>query len=141
MWLAHHWPDHYHQRCAKVGNRWVCRRCGALYPLGLFVAVLFAMGIELWPRDWDPAAIWILCIPATVAYCGEALGLFNYRPRWQVAAMLVTAVAFGRALGYEFLNRWSPEFWGPVAVFGGLWFFATINGPWIARRTQRTASN
>ncbi len=128
MWLAHHWPDEYHERCAVVGGRQVCRRCGALYPLGILVAIVSAVGLAPWPMSWDPTAIWILCIPATVAYCGEAIGLFRYAPKAQVAAMLITAVGFGRGLGYEFLNRWSPEFWGPVAVFGGIWFMFTMFG-------------
>ncbi len=139
MWLAHHHPDDYADRCARVGSRWVCRRCTALYPLGILGAVFFAMGINLWPRSWDPTAIWLLCLPATVAYCGEAIGAFRYNPRWQVGTMLITSVGFGRALGYEFESRWSPAFWGPVAVFGGLWFFATINGGRLRQlRTNRT---
>ena len=69
--------------------------------------------------------IWVLSIPATVAYCGEALGLLRYEPRWQVATTLLAALAFGRALGYELAERWSSEFWGPIAVFGGIWFLAT----------------
>lgn len=96
--------------------------------MGFLVAFLAAAGYPLWPASWDPAAIWILCLPATVAYVGEAIGLFGYSPRWQVATMLITATAFGRALGYELVDRWSPEFWQPVAVFGGIWFLATVFG-------------
>lgn len=128
MWLAHHWPDHYAERCAVVGGRHVCRRCGALYPFGFLVAFASAYGLAPYPEAWDPIAIWILCIPATIAYCGEAIGAFAYNPRWQVGAMLVTALGFGRGLGYELVERWSPEFWGPVAVFGGLWFMFTMFG-------------
>lgn len=125
MWLAHHWPKDYSDRCVRIGSRHICRRCAALYPLGFVVAFLAALGLPLWPETWDPAAIWILCIPATVAFVGEAIGLFRYSARWQVAAMLITALAFGRGLGYELVSRWSAEFWQPVAVFGGLWFFAS----------------
>lgn len=126
LWLTHHWPKDYPQRCVRVGSRHVCRRCAALYPLGFVVAFLSAFGLPLWPAAWDPAAIWILCIPATVAFVGEAVGVFRYSARWQVAAMLITALAFGRGLGYELVDRWSSEFWEPVAVFGGLWFFASL---------------
>lgn len=135
MWLAHHWPEAYAERCVSIGGRHICRRCAALYPLGIIVAVLAATGLPLWPQSWDPTAIWMLCLPATVAFVGEAVGLFRYSPRWQVAAMLVTATAFGRGLGYELVDRWSPEFWQPVAVFGGLWFFATAIGH--ARRSRK----
>ena len=128
LWLTHHWPDDYPQRCARIGSRHVCRRCSALYPMGFLVAFLAAAGYPLWPTSWDPIAIWILCLPATVAYVGEAIGLFGYSPRWQVGAMLITATAFGRGLGYELTQRWSPEFWQPVVVFGGIWFLATVFG-------------
>lgn len=128
MWLAHHWPDEYHERCVKLGSRHVCRRCAALYPLGFMVALLSAGGLAPWPDGWNPAAIWILSIPATIAYCAEAMGIIGYNPKVQVATTLVAAVAFGRALGYEFEQRWSMEFWGPIAVFGGIWFFATMVG-------------
>ena len=126
MWLAHHWPDHYGQRCVRLGSRHVCRRCAALYPLGFLVAVLSAAGYPPWPPSLDPAAIWLLSIPATVAFVGEAVGAFSYNPRWQVGTTLLAAVGFGRALGYELLDRWSSEFWQPIAVFGGIWFLASV---------------
>lgn len=128
LWLAHHWPESYADRCVHIGGRWVCRRCAALYPMGIFIAVLSAVGYPPWPPSIDPWPIWLLCLPATLAYCLEALGLIRYRARQQTAAMIITAVGFGRGLGYELNDRWSPEFWGPVAVFGGLWFFATVIG-------------
>lgn len=128
LWLAHHWPDDYAERCVTIGRRPVCRRCAALYPFGLLVAVLSVAGVLPWPAGADPAAIWLLSIPATIAYCGEAIGLFRYDPRVQVATTLVAALAFGRALGYELESRWSTEFWGPIAVFGGIWFLATTIG-------------
>ncbi len=133
MWLAHRWPEHYADRCVHVRGHWICRRCSLLYPIGTLIAILFAAGVELWPRSWDMTAIWILCIPATVAYCGEALGLFPYRARWQTIAMGISAIGFGRGLGYEFLERWSGEFWWPVTVFGGTWFAATMVAAYRSR--------
>ncbi len=143
MWLAHHWPDEYAERCAVVGGRHVCRRCAALYPFGFLVAFASAFGVAMWPESWDPLAIWVLSIPATVAYGGEALGFFAYNARVQVAAMLVTAVGFGRGLGYELVERWSPEFWGPIIFFGGLWFMLTMVGrtrkKFLAQRAAQAA--
>lgn len=126
LWLSHHWPDSYRPRCFSIGRFHLCRRCTALYPLGFTVAVLSALGTPPWPSGWDPAAIWLLSIPATVAFVGEALGWFRYSIRWQVGTTLVAGLAFGRALGYELVDRWSSEFWGPIAVFGGIWFFASV---------------
>ena len=128
VWLAHHWPDNYCSRCVRIGSRPVCRRCAALYPLGFTVAFVSAFGLAPWPATLDPWPIWLLSIPATIAYLGEALGWFRYHVRWQVATTLVAAMAFGRALGYELLDRWHPWFWGPITVFGGIWFLATVVG-------------
>ncbi|MGI9596413.1 MAG: hypothetical protein ACR2QK_09645 [Acidimicrobiales bacterium] len=125
LWLAHHWPEEYRERCVRLGSRHVCRRCAALYQLGFAVAFIAAAGYPPWPSELDPMAIWVLSIPATVAFVGEAIGLFRYSPKWQVATTLLAAAGFGRALGYELLDRWSPEFLQPIAVFGGLWFFAS----------------
>lgn len=126
LWLSHHWPDTYQPRCISIGRFHLCRRCTALYPLGFTVAALSVLGIHPWPMSWDPAAIWLLSIPATLAFVGEALGWFRYSARWQVTTTLLAGLAFGRALGYELLDRWSSEFWGPIAVFGGIWFFASV---------------
>ena len=126
LWLAHHWPEDHGERCVRIGRRPVCRRCAALYPLGLVVALLAAAGHPPWPAAWDPAMIWILSLPATTAFVGEAIGLFGYSPRWQAGTTLLAAAGFGRALGYELVDRWNPAFWQPIAVFGGLWFLASV---------------
>lgn len=128
MWLAHHWPDHYAERCVTIGKHHVCRRCAALYPLGVLVAILSFNGLTPWPTSIDPLPIWLLSIPATLAYCAEAIGLIKYDPRVQVGTTLLAAVAFGHALSYEFAQRWSPEFWGPICIFGGIWFVFTAIG-------------
>ncbi len=133
LWHAHHWPSAYQTHCVRIGSRHWCRRCLALYPLALLVSILSALGAPPWPPSLDPAAIWILCLPGTMAFVAEASGLVPYRARWQTAATLVTAVAFGRGLGYELTDRWSPEFWQPVAIFGGIWFLASV----FAARTHR----
>jgi hypothetical protein len=138
LWLAHHWPEHHAERCVRIGSLPVCRRCLALHPLGLTVALVAAAGHPPWPARFDPWPVWLLSIPATTAYVGEALGWFPYRARWQTVTTLLAAVAFGRALGYELLDRWQPVFWGPIAVFGGIWFLATVAG--LKRRAQRAAT-
>ena len=136
LWLSHHWPDEYHERCITIGSRHVCRRCAALYPLGIAIAILSLAGWPPWPTSLDPWPIWLLSIPATVAYCAEAVGLIRYDPRIQVATTLLAAVAFGHALSYELNERWSPEFWGPISVFGGIWFVFTALG-WQRKQMGR----
>lgn len=135
MWLAHHPPHHYPDRCVRIGSRHLCRRCSALYPLSFAIAFASAAGLAPWSAAIDPWPIWLLSIPGTVAYTGEAVGLFRYHVRWQVATTLLAAMAFGRALGYELVDRWHPWFWGPLTTFGALWFLATLYGA-----TRRTTS-
>ena len=123
LWLSHHQPEQF-DRCVQLGGRHVCRRCLALHPLSIVIAVVSALGYAPWPTSWDPAAIWVLSLPATLDFLAEQLDLAAYNAKRQVAATLVTAFAFGRALGYELADSWSSEFWGPLAVFGGIWFAA-----------------
>ncbi len=130
LWLSHHWPTDQDERCVTVAGRQVCRRCLTLHPLAIVIAVAFVFGFRIWPASLDPVVIWALSTPATIAFVGEALGWFNYSSRWQVATTALAALAFGRALGYELENRWHPYFWGPIAVFGGVWFFASWYGHW-----------
>jgi len=131
MWLAHHWPDQY-ERCFMVVGRHVCRRCLVLYPLTLAVAFAAVGGFLLWPRSLDPELIWLLSIPGTIEYAADQLGVFRYNARRQIAATALTAIPLGRGMSYEFDHRWSWYFWGPLLVFGSVWFAATI----IGRRTR-----
>lgn len=135
MWLAHHWPDHY-ERCAVIAGRHVCRRCLVLYPLTIAVAVAAVAGVLLWPRRFDPELTWLLSIPGTLEYVAEQLGLLRYRARRQMIATALTAIPLGRGLSYEFEHRWSWYFWGPLLVFGTIWFTATI----VGRRTRSRAA-
>ena len=138
LWLSHHWPHQYGERCVTVAGRPVCRRCLALHPLAIVVAFVSAAGYAPWPASLDPWPIWLLSIPATAAYTAEALGIVRYHHRWQVATMLAAAFAFGRAMGYELLDRWHPWFWTPLIVFGAVWFWATLFAS-ARRDADRTA--
>lgn len=128
LWLAHHHPDQYDERCMVVAGRHVCRRCAALYPLSFVVAAVSLATTAPWPPVVDLWLIWALSIPATVAYCGEALRWFGYNARLQAGTTLIAALAFGRALGYELADQGHPWFWSPLIVFGTMWFIATVLG-------------
>lgn len=138
LWLSHHWPDQYHPRCVRIGNQWVCRRCLALYPLALVVAGLTALIEPLGPAWFDWWLVLALPIPSTLAYCGEALGWFDYDQRVQGPTMVLGAVGLGRGLGYELVERWSPQFWVPLVLFGSLWLAATVHN-WITAQRAATA--
>jgi hypothetical protein len=134
FWLAHHWPGQYAERCVAVAGRPVCRRCAALYPMSAVMAVLALVAGPPWPLAWDPWPVWVLSLPATVVFVGERLGWFGYSPRSQVLTTLVAAVAFGRASAAELADPGQTMFWGPVTVFGGLWFAAVV----LSQRRART---
>ena len=131
LWLTHHWPGEY-ERCAVVGRRHVCRRCLVLYPIALAVAIASLGGLPPWPERLDVWFIWLLCVPATLDFLAEKLLTVPYSPRRQVVVTALVAVAFGRGLAHEIDDRWSGLFWGPVLVFGGIWFAAALF------RAQRT---
>ena len=134
MWLAHHWPEH-HQRCAIIGGRRVCRRCLVLYPVTFAVAVAAAVwDLLLWPRSLDPALIWLLSIPGTVEYLADQLGFLGYNAKRQAIATVLVAIPLGRGLSYELDDRWHWYFWGPLLVFGTIWFVSTI----VGRATRRS---
>ena len=119
-------------RQSTTSNWLFCRRCLALYPLALAVAFAALAGVLLWPRRFDPELIWLLSIPGTLEYVAEQLGVLRYRARRQIVATALTAIALGRGMSYELDHRWSWYFWGPLLVFGTIWFVSTI----IGRRTQ-----
>ncbi len=125
MWLTHHWPEEY-DRCAQVRGRHLCRRCLILYPLALTVMGLALAGVHPWPESSDVWIIWGLCIPATLEFLAEKLLGVTYSARRQVVVTALVAVALGRGLAYEIDDRWSWNFWGPVFVFGGIWFAAAV---------------
>lgn len=125
LWLSHHPPED-HERCTTIAGRSVCRRCLALYPLALVVALAGLAGFAPWPERLDLWFIWLLCVPGTIEYVAEQVGLLTYSARRQTIATLLIAPALGRGMAYELDDRWSWEFWGPVLVFCTLWFVAAI---------------
>ena len=125
MWLSHHWPEEY-DRCTVVRGRHVCRRCLVLYPIAVAVLIASFAGMQPWPERLDVWFIWLLCIPATLEFLAEKLANVDYNPTRQIVVTALTALALGRGLAYELDDRWSWLFWGPVLVYGGIWFAAAV---------------
>jgi hypothetical protein len=125
MWRTHHWPEEY-DRCTIVRGRHVCRRCLTLYPIAIAVMVLSVVGVPPWPERLDVWFVWGLCIPATVDFVSEKLADVPYSPRRQIVATALVGVALGRGLAHEIDDRWTWTFWGPVLVFGSVWFLAAV---------------
>lgn len=109
-----------------VGETHVCRRCLTLYPIAFVVLALSFAGLSPWPSALDSVMIWVLCIPATVEFVAEKLWGVLYNGRRQILVTALVALALGRGFAHELDERWSLDFWGPVAVFGTIWFLAAV---------------
>ena len=125
LWLSHHWQDEY-DRCAVIAGHHVCRRCLVLYPVAIAVLIASYAGVTPWPESLDRWFIWLLCIPATFDFLAEKLAGVPYNAWRQTIVTALVALALGRGLRYEIDDRWSWNFWGPVLVFGTIWFVAAV---------------
>src|SRR5438270_6060583 len=97
MWLSHHYPEDY-DRCVRVGNRYICRRCLVLYPVA-FLAMALALAGARWPKSLDSVLLVVLPLPAVAEFVLEHLGAIGYRPRFQAAVTVPLGVALG--VGFE----------------------------------------
>ena len=127
LWRTHHWPHRY-DRCAIVAGRRVCRRCTWFYSVSFVVLAAAFAGFSPWPPSWDSTMVWVLSVPATVEFIGGELGRWTYDARRQTVVTVVLALAVGRGFHAELVDRWSWVFWGPVLVFGTIWFVAAVIG-------------
>lgn len=134
LWLAHHWPHRY-ERCSVIGGRHACRRCLWFYSISFLTLAAAALGASPWPSSWDLTLVWALSIPATIEFIGGELRWWGYDPRRQIAVTSVLGLAVGRGFHAELTEPGSWVFWGPVLVFGTLWF-AVAAISWLVDRGQ-----
>lgn len=135
LWRTHHWPERY-DRCLTISGAHVCRRCTWFYSIAFAVAAIgLAFDASPWPQAWDWPLVWILSIPATLEFIGGELGLYGYSARRQAVVTAILAPAVGRGINAELRDQWSWTFWGPVLVFGTIWFIAAAVG-WFRRSGQ-----
>ena len=125
IWRMHHWANE-HERCAVVAGRHVCRRCLTLHPIAIAIMVAALAGVHPWPERLDVWFIWLLCIPATAEFVAEKLFHVAYSGRRQIAVTALVGLGLGRGLAYEVDDQWTWYFWGPVLVFGSIWFLAAV---------------
>lgn len=133
MWLAHHYPENY-DRCVRIGDRHVCRRCLALYPLAFAVMALSLWGP--WPGTIDAWLLVLLPVPSVVEFVLEHLDVIRYSATRQVLLTLPLAVALGRGFALYVEDPSSRPFWGVVIVYGGVCVAAAI---WRARHPRPVA--
>ena len=135
LWRTHHWPERY-DRCVAIRGVHLCRRCTWFYSIAFAVAALgLVFDVSPWPLSWDWPLVWLLSIPATLEFIGGELGWYRYNARRQVLVTAILAPAVGRGINAELRDQWSWTFWGPVLVFGTIWFVAAVVG-WLRRSGQ-----
>ena len=134
LWRTHHWPHRY-ERCSTIGGRHVCRRCLWFYGVSLVTLAAAFLGVSPWPASWDRVLVWVLSLPATIEFAGGEFGWWRYDARRQVFVTVILGLAVGRGFYAELTEPGNWIFWGPVLVFGTLWFtIAAIQ--WMRNRGQ-----
>ncbi len=134
LWLAHHWPHRY-ERCTVIGGRHVCRRCLWFYVTAFLTLAAAPFGVSPWPAAWDVPVLWLLALPATVDFVAGEFGWWRYDARRQIIVTFILGLAVGRGFYAELSDSGSWTFWGPVLVYGSIWFFVAV-AQWMRKRGQ-----
>jgi hypothetical protein len=122
--LSHHPPSQY-DRCIRVGQWHVCRRCAVLYPVAFAVAGLSLAG-WWWPSTWDDKLLWLLPLPVTLELILERFHALRYRSGRQLFLTLLAAPALGCGFARYLRSPNDRLFWSMVLLFGGASLFAII---------------
>lgn len=133
LWLAHHYPDDY-ERCVRMGDRHVCRRCLVLYPIAVLVAVLGVAGLAL-ADPWSAIALVALPLPAVAEVLYEQLGRRPYSARRQVAATIPLGLGLGVGFARYLDDHTDPLFWAVAITYTAVCFGAIA---WRWRDRTRT---
>jgi hypothetical protein len=115
LWLSHHWPEEY-DRCVRIGDTHVCRRCVWFYSACFLTLGLDLAGIH-WPNRLDPWVLWLASLPVVVEWWAEHMGWVRYSARRQVVTALIVGPAVGRGLGRYLNDHTDPLFWSVVLTF------------------------
>jgi hypothetical protein len=130
MWCAHHWPEDY-DRCVRIGERHVCRRCLVLYPAAAVVTVAgLAWGAG---AAWVPWVMLLAPLPTVVEWCAEHLGLARHRPARLAGLTLVASPALGLGFARYLRHPADPWFWGTALGWSAVCLLAALAGRRSAR--------
>jgi hypothetical protein len=136
--LSHHWPDQ-HDRCIKVGERHICRRCAVLYPITIAVLLLGLAGVR-WPITVDHVLLFLLPFPLVVDYVAEHIGAITYNARRQIITTAIAAPALGTAFVRYVAHESDPLFWQVVGIYAATCFVAFLISQKRAKVAEQTAS-
>lgn len=116
IWLSHHFPDDY-DRCALVGQKHVCRRCLALYPVAFAIVVLAMAGLA-WPDSWDTWILVLLPVPGVIEFVLEQIGMIRYSARRTILVTVPLAIALGGGFARYVESPGDALFWSIVLGYG-----------------------
>ncbi|MCC5953089.1 MAG: hypothetical protein JJU45_13440 [Acidimicrobiia bacterium] len=125
LWLSHHFPEDY-DRCVVVGGRHVCRRCVALYPPALLLAVVAGV------TGWSAGGVWmalfvVLPLPAVVEFVAEHLGAVRHSPLRQVVVSVLAGIGLGIGFARYLHQPGDLVFWGVVVLYAGVCGLAALS--------------
>jgi len=125
LWLAHHRPGQL-DRCVRVGNTAVCRRCAVLYPC---VVVCWITLVWLNPSATTLVlAGWILPLPMVADWVLEHLGRAHHSPARLIAVTLLAAPGLGALLALHSREAMDLRALAPAAVYGTVAMVAAWSG-------------
>lgn len=124
VWLSHHRSGE-EDRCVRVGNRSLCRRCLWLWPL-TFAAMVVSATVGLWPTDLDELFLTVLPLPAVIEFLAEVRGRVRYDARRQIATAVPLSLALGRGLARYLEDPGDALFWQMVLIYGGICGFVAL---------------
>jgi hypothetical protein len=134
MWLSHHHEDEA-DRCVRVGDRHVCRRCLAMFA-GFFPAV--AVLASSWSDDLqagDIGLVLALTLVAGLEFVQVARGQLDYSPR----RVLVLSPPAGAVLAWLGVTGLRDGF-GPVHLGFGLLGFGLLAVLFVNGSVQRSTT-
>ena len=115
LWLSHHYPHEY-DRCIRVGDSHICRRCTVFYPV--VFAVMFATLADMrWPQASDAWLLWLLPVPVVTEWSLEHLGTIRYSAGRNTTLTLICAPAVGVGLARYMASPGDTLFWSVVAAY------------------------
>jgi hypothetical protein len=133
MWCAHHWPEDY-DRCVRIGDRHVCRRCLVLYPVAALVTLIgLRWGAE---AAWVPWVMVLAPVPTVVEWCAEHRVGVRHDPRRLVLGTLLAAPALGLGFARYLRSPGDPWFWGMALGWSLVCLLAAV-GPGSRRARHR----
>ncbi len=130
LWLSHHHQAQW-DRCLRLGQLRICRRCLLLWPLTY--ALLLAQILLRAPAAWGGDLLLpLLLAPPVIEYLGVHAAGWTYRPWriWLLTPLLAAAVA--RLLFRHMARPFDPWAWSLLGLTG-------LACGWAAWRHQRGA--